>query len=249
VVRFFPLLLFFAILLLLVSHYVVRVRRLRRSELHLRQLLEQRTAELGEQRAQLEIANSALEEMATIDSLTGIANRRRFDVFIQQEWLRAHRSREPLSLLLLDADYFKAFNDRYGHQAGDEALRQIANVLRIAVHRITDLAARFGGEEFTIVLANTAAEGGARVAETIRAGVEALRIPHAGSPEGVVTVSVGVAAANDTHTGVSDLIGASDRALYEAKNRGRNRVYTENGAREPRERRSMEEDPFGGKAL
>ena len=247
-VRLFPLLLFFAILLLLVSYCVVRFRRLQRSEHQLRQLLEQRTAELSEQTAQLEIANSALEEMATIDPLTGIANRRRFDVFIQQEWLRAHRSREPLSLLLLDADYFKAFNDRYGHQAGDEALRQIASVLRIAVHRVTDLAARFGGEEFTIVLANTGEDGGARVAETIRAGVEALRIPHAGSPKGVVTVSLGVATANDTHSGVSDLIGASDRALYEAKNRGRNRVYRENGPRESRERRSIEGGPLGPQA-
>jgi diguanylate cyclase (GGDEF)-like protein len=237
VVRFIALL-FFAAALLLLSHYALRARRLQRREHQLRQLLEERTAELNEQRAQLEIANSALEEMATIDPLTGIANRRRFDVFIQQEWLRAHRSREPLSLLLLDADHFKAYNDRYGHQAGDEALRQIANVLRTAVHRITDLAARFGGEEFTIVLANTGGEGGVRVAETIRASIEALRIPHAGSPEGVVTVSLGVATANDTHAGVSDLIGASDRALYEAKNLGRNRVYIENGARESHERRT-----------
>jgi diguanylate cyclase (GGDEF)-like protein len=240
VVRAFPLLLFVAILVLVVSYYAVRARRLQRSQRRLKQLLEQRTAELSEQAAQLEIANFALEEMATIDALTGIANRRRFDVFIQQEWLRAHRSREPLSLLLLDADYFKAYNDRYGHQAGDEALRQIANVLRTHVHRATDLAARFGGEEFTIVLANTGGDGGARVAETIRAGVEALQIPHAASPLGVVTVSLGVATANDTHASVSDLIGASDRALYEAKNRGRNRVYKENGVRESRERRSVE---------
>lgn len=237
-VRFFVLLLLFAALLLLVLYFARRARRLQRRELQLRQLLEQRTAELSEQAAQLEIANTALEEMATIDPLTGVANRRRFDVFIQQEWLRAHRSREPLSLLLLDADHFKAYNDRYGHQAGDEALRQIASVLRTAVHRVTDLAARFGGEEFTIVLADTGGEGAVRVAETIRAGIEALRIPHVGSPEGVVTVSLGVATANDAHAGVSDLIGASDRALYEAKNRGRNRVYIENGARESRERRS-----------
>jgi two-component system chemotaxis family response regulator WspR len=214
-----------ATLALLAALYGFRARRLMRTEAKLTRLVEERTAELRERTAQLEVANAALEELATVDSLTGLANRRRFDVFIQHEWQRAHRSQQPLSLLLVDADRFKLFNDRYGHLAGDDGLRQIADVLRLAAHRASDLAARYGGEEFAVVLANTDLAGAMTVAEGIRARVAALAIPHADAPEGVITVSAGVATdTKSAENGVTQLIGAADRALYEAKRGGRNRV-------------------------
>ena len=209
----------------LVGFAAWRVRQFARNERRLTQLVEERTSELRERTLQLEIANTALEEMATIDTLTGVANRRRLDVFLQQEWQRAFRSRQPLSLLLVDADHFKSYNDAYGHPKGDEALRQIADVLRAAAHRVSDLAARYGGEEFAVVLVNTDAAGAAKVAEAVRRGVEELRLAHPGGPLGVLTVSVGQA--TRVHGGyetVRDLVTACDRALYEAKNSGRNRV-------------------------
>jgi diguanylate cyclase (GGDEF)-like protein len=207
------------------TYYVLRVRRLERNERRLTQLVEERTAELRERSAQLEVANTALEELATIDTLTGVANRRRLDVFLQQEWQRAFRAKQPLSLLLVDADHFKSFNDTYGHQPGDETLRKIAQVLRTRAHRVSDLAARYGGEEFAVVLANTDAAGAAKLAEGIRADVEALAIPHTGAKRGVVTVSIGQATrVEGGYASVQDLIAACDRALYEAKHRGRNQV-------------------------
>ena len=207
------------------AYYVLRVRRLERNERRLQQLVEEQTAELRERTAQLEVANTALEELATIDTLTGVANRRRFDVFIQQEWQRAYRGKQPLSLLLVDADHFKSFNDTYGHQAGDEVLRKIAGVLRTRAHRVSDLAARYGGEEFAVVLGNTDHAGAAKLAEAIRADVEALAIPHASRPGGVATISIGHATRSEGgYDSVQDLVAAADKALYEAKNGGRNRV-------------------------
>ena len=217
-----------ATLALLAALYRIRARRLMRTELRLTRLVEERTVELRERTAQLEVANAALEELATVDSLTGLANRRRFDVFIQHEWQRAQRSRQPLSLLLVDADRFKLFNDRYGHLAGDESLRRIADVLRQATHRASDLAARYGGEEFAVVLPNTDLAGAMTVAEGIRERVHTLAIPHADAPEGVVTVSAGVAT-RSAEQSVMQLIGAADRALYEAKRVGRNRVVPSRG--------------------
>lgn len=199
-----------------------------RTELRLTRLVEERTVELRERTAQLEVANAALEELATVDSLTGLANRRRFDVFIQHEWQRAQRSQQPLSLLLVDADRFKLFNDRYGHLAGDDSLRRIADVLREAAHRASDLAARYGGEEFAVALANTDLAGAMTVAEGIRQRVYTLAIPHMDAPEGVVTVSAGVATGS-VEQSVMQLIGAADRALYDAKRGGRNRVVASQG--------------------
>ena len=208
--------------------YASRVRRYQANERRLIELVEARTAELRERTAQLEVANTALEELATSDPTTGLANRRRFDVFIQQEWQRAARSREPLSLLLVDIDRFKRFNDRYGHPAGDECIREVASVLRAAGNRASDLACRYGGEEFAVVLANTDRTGAFRVAEFIRTGVEMLAIPHEDAPRRVVTVSVGIATSTgDEYTRAGELIAASDRALYEAKNLGRNRTCSD----------------------
>jgi diguanylate cyclase (GGDEF)-like protein len=205
--------------------YCLHVRRLKRSERRLNDLLEHRTAELLERSAQLEVANTALEEMATVDPVTGLANRRRFDVFFQQEWQRSRRTQQPLSLLMLDIDHFKAFNDRYGHQRGDECIQQVASVLRAAAHRPADLACRYGGEEFTVVLAETGATGAYSVAETIRGTVEALQIPNEGAPLGLITVSIGVGTrSGEEYERAADLMSACDRALYDAKHAGRNRT-------------------------
>ncbi|HVL68100.1 MAG TPA: diguanylate cyclase [Vicinamibacterales bacterium] len=206
--------------------YAWRVRQLERSERRLMRLVEERTAELRERTAQLEIANTALEELATVDPLTGLANRRRFDVFVQQEWQRAARHGLPLSLMLIDIDYFKRFNDRYGHPAGDECLRQVAAVLRAAANRVSDLTCRYGGEEFAVVLGGTDAQGARTVAEFIRHGVELIAIPHEDAPGSVVTVSIGVGTrTGDEYGRPAALIAACDRALYEAKNLGRNRTH------------------------
>ena len=205
--------------------YLLHVRRLKQSERNLTELLEHRTAELLERTAQLEVANSALEVMATVDPVTGLANRRRFDVFFQQEWQRSRRSHQPLSLLMIDIDHFKAFNDRYGHQRGDECIQEVAGVLRAAAHRPADLACRYGGEEFSVVLAETGATGAFAVAETIRRAVEALQLPNPDAPLGIITVSIGVGTRSGEEYGrAAELITACDRALYEAKNAGRNRT-------------------------
>ena len=206
--------------------YALRLRRLQGQERQLRKLVEERTVELLELTKQLQVANTALQEMAVVDSMTGLANRRRFDVFLQQEWQRSGRTHHPLSLLLIDIDHFKKFNDRYGHPEGDDCIRRVAGVIRTAAHRVTDLAARYGGEEFAVVLTETPSDGAMKVAEAIRSGVEGLRIPHADSPTGFVTVSVGVATreAQDHYATATDLIAACDRALYQVKQEGRNKA-------------------------
>ncbi len=166
--------------------------------------------------------------MSNIDGLTGIANRRRFDEALAKEWQRACSSKSALSVILLDVDHFKRFNDVYGHQAGDECLRRVAAVVRSVAVRSSDLVARYGGEEFVVLLPDTSAEGALVIAERIRAAVAAEALPHEGNPEaGVVTVSLGTA----THAaGSSDiltpaiLVSAADQALYRAKRNGRNRV-------------------------
>lgn len=208
--------------------YALRVRRLEGDERRLRRLVDERTAELLELTKQLQVANTALQEMAVVDSMTGLANRRRFDVFLQQEWQRAGRTHQPLSLPLIDIDHFKKFNDRYGHPKGDDCIRSVAEVIRQAAHRVTDLAARYGGEEFAVILSGTPAGGARSVAEAIRTDVEALRIPHADSPTGFVTVTIGFVT-RDQHNPyptATDLVAACDRALYQAKQRGRNETGT-----------------------
>jgi diguanylate cyclase (GGDEF)-like protein len=206
--------------------YRLRVRRLKANERRLGQLVAERTSELNELTQHLNIANSLLAELATVDSLTELANRRRFDSYLTQESQRATRTRAPLSLLLLDVDEFKHFNDTYGHQQGDECLRQIAAMLRITVRRASDLVARFGGEEIAVVLPETPAAGADVVAESIRLALARLAIPHEGSSvSDVVTVSIGMATREpDQDDTPADLIAACDAALYRAKAAGRNRV-------------------------
>ena len=164
--------------------FAIRARRRKAGEARLQALVDARTAELRELTEQLKVANAALEELASADAITGLANRRRFDVFIRQEWQRSSRSHLPLSLLLIDIDHFKKFNDRYGHPAGDDCIRRVADVLRHTANRVTDLCCRYGGEEFAVVLVDTDAAGALAVAERIRENVERLRIPHADSASG-----------------------------------------------------------------
>lgn len=162
-----------------------------------------------------------LERLATTDPLTGLGNRRRFDEHLDIETARAARSGEPLSLLLCDVDYFKRFNDRYGHPRGDACLASVAGALESAIRRPADLAARYGGEEFALVLPNTNMEGATNTAERVRAAVRALAIPHLDSEgRGCLTVSVGVASVTGAWTPV-EIIALADRALYEAKAAGR----------------------------
>ncbi|MFH2005384.1 MAG: diguanylate cyclase [bacterium] len=177
--------------------------------------------------------STMLEQMATIDGLTEIPNRRRFDDQLVDEWKRGIRSRHPLSLILLDVDHFKLFNDHYGHSLGDHCLCRVAKALEGAIHRTSDLVARYGGEEFVAVLPNTDLAGARIVAESMRRSVEELAIPHAPSETAdEVTVSAGGCTLIPPRDGAEpeDLIRAADRNLYAAKGAGRNRAIVESCA-------------------
>jgi two-component system chemotaxis family response regulator WspR len=169
--------------------------------------------------------NEVLERLSSLDGLTGIANRRRLDEAIDQEWRRARRDGSTLSLIMIDVDYFKKFNDHYGHLAGDDCLRQVAVSLTGGLHRPADLVARFGGEEFAVLMAATDADGTTHIAEKLRCAVETLAIPHARSEvASCVTISLGCATVRPVDVDdVSVLIARADAALYEAKKSGRNR--------------------------
>jgi len=167
-----------------------------------------------------------LRSLSFLDGLTGIANRRRFDETMAREWRRCGRSHQPMSLIILDVDHFKAYNDHYGHQAGDECLRALAEVLADRVKRPSDLDARYGGEEFVCLLPETENEGAEQVAERLRAAVADRDIPHAHSPVAPhVTISLGVATMMPGPGGTPDqLAQLADQLLYQAKRSGRNRV-------------------------
>jgi len=166
-----------------------------------------------------------VENLAMADGLTGVANRRRFEEKMDKEWRRAMRDGSMLSVLMIDVDHFKPYNDLYGHVMGDSCLRQVAMAAQEVIHRSSDLFARYGGEEFVAVLPNTDSGGAQLVAEQIRRTVELLGLPHAGSSRGVVTVSIGCATKTLGHESISTvLVDAADQALYQAKSAGRNRV-------------------------
>lgn len=170
-------------------------------------------------------AMSRMEGLATTDRLTGMANRRAFDKAVEIEHSRHSRSGALMSVLMLDVDFFKNYNDIYGHLSGDECLRMVGMVIMGAVPRQTDLAARYGGEEFVCVLANTGSAEAVAIAERIRFGVEAVAMPNSGSPLGVVTLSAGVATSQCHQAGSAlELIGHADGLLYSAKEQGRNAV-------------------------
>ncbi|NEX60557.1 diguanylate cyclase domain-containing protein [Noviherbaspirillum galbum] len=189
---------------------------------------DQAFAALRESERRLAEANVQLQRLADIDGLTGIANRRRFDSALQVEWQRALRTQRPLSVLLGDVDHFKAYNDTYGHLAGDRCLQQVAAVLNANLRRPADVAARYGGEEFALILPETENAGAAAVAQSCLAQVAALGIAHAGSSAAeVVTMSFGVATLVPAQgQATPDLLTAADRALYRAKAAGRNQAGT-----------------------
>ncbi|MDX2098908.1 MAG: diguanylate cyclase [Leptolyngbyaceae cyanobacterium bins.59] len=177
---------------------------------------------------ELERMNQELTRLATLDGLTQVANRRYFDDYLQREWGRAAREQTPLSLILCDIDSFKAYNDTYGHQAGDRCLQRVARVIHQAARRPSDLASRYGGEEFAVILPNTNAQGALQIAHRIRKHVKALKIQHPHSqPLPQITLSLGIACVVP-HPELSPdmLVMAADRALYQAKTQGRDCIVT-----------------------
>lgn len=197
----------------------VRVRRLTRQKAALER-------EVAERTSALEIANTLLAKLAQEDSLTGLMNRRAFDRALDEECRRASRLRSPLSLIMIDLDAFKAYNDQHGHQAGDACLRTVSQAIAAASRRAGELVARYGGEELAVIIPGDLPDSVMRQAEQLRARVQDLALPHPGSPAApVVTVSIGVAfGALDADVTPSSMLSAADRALYLAKQRGRNRV-------------------------
>ncbi|MBE9206964.1 PleD family two-component system response regulator [Nostoc sp. LEGE 06077] len=196
-------------------------------------VLRQRVKRLIQQsqlQKQLEAANQELQRLVTIDGLTQVASRRRFEEYFSQEWQRMAREQLPLSLILCDVDYFKSYNDTYGHRAGDRCLQKVAQAIKDTVKRPADLVARYGGEEFAVILPKTEMQGAANLAEKICSVVRKLAIPHSNSQvSGYVTISGGVAAdIPQPGSDFQDMISAADRALYQAKIEGRDRFQQSN---------------------
>jgi two-component system chemotaxis family response regulator WspR len=171
--------------------------------------------------------NAELQRLSKIDGLTGLNNRRCLDIYLETEWKRSARDKKPLALLMIDVDYFKRYNDTYGHLAGDDVLKRVAATIRETLSRPADFTARFGGEEFIGVLPNTGLTGAKHVADKVRRAVEELHIEHSASAAtGYVTISIGVASMDAKRDGtLTALVEAADVALYEAKKLGRNRVF------------------------
>lgn len=203
--------------LLMLSTVTMVLSLLMRRELTLRSAAEARLASSA----------NALAAMARTDSLTGLANRRQFDQVLESEWRRGRRERSQVSLLMIDVDFFKRFNDEYGHQAGDTALQAVAACISRSAVRPGDLGARYGGEEFAVILPSTDIEGAKLIGERLRAAIANLMMPHVGAPERVLTLSVGVASMHPLRTPSDlpiNLVRDADLAMYEAKELGRNRV-------------------------
>jgi len=201
--------------------FQARLRALNSRQRELQSLVDARTRQLRE-------ANDILVTLSYVDALTGVANRRRFEERLEAEWKRGQRTGAPLALVMIDIDHFKAYNDRLGHQRGDECLRAVATALADALPRSGDSVSRYGGEEFAVILPSTEVTGARNVAESLRARVEGLRLPAAVPAAGPwVTVSCGAASVVATvGTEAQELIRRADEALYRAKSAGRNRVAT-----------------------
>jgi diguanylate cyclase (GGDEF)-like protein len=208
-----------------------RTASIRRRERRLESEVTNRTRDLLDVTRRLEEANHRLEELSLSDALTGIANRRRFDKDLAFVWAQAQRRQTPVGMIMVDVDLFKAYNDRYGHLAGDRCLERIAHTLSDLVRRETDLIARYGGEEFAVILDGADDAAVERMAEAMRRAVEALGIPHdTSNVAGVVTVSAGASTAVPAHEdSSSELTASADRALYDAKRLGRNRTVSSSG--------------------
>ncbi len=212
---------------LLIAHQCSETRQWQQSEVNLLYQLAGQAAiaiQQAELYYQLQTANQELQRLASVDGLTQVANRRCFDDRLSAEWQRLAREQAPLSLILCDVDFFKLYNDTYGHLAGDDALRQVANALVQASRRPSDLAARYGGEEFAIILPNTTAEGAIAVVKTIQANLAALQLPHPQSRvSDLMTLSFGVATVvPQSQLSSTTLIAAADQGLYQAKAQGKN---------------------------
>ncbi|MDP5338247.1 MAG: PleD family two-component system response regulator [Nodularia sp. (in: cyanobacteria)] len=175
---------------------------------------------------QLEAANLALQHLANVDGLTGLANRRRFDYYLNTQWINSAQEQSPLSLILCDIDFFKFYNDQYGHPAGDICICKVGNLLNDKARKHQDLVARYGGEEFAVIMPYADVSGAFYVARAIQTGVNNLQIAHTASTiSQYVTMSMGVATMNPTwESSPSNLIMAADQALYQAKKQGRNRI-------------------------
>ncbi|HAJ25889.1 MAG TPA: diguanylate cyclase response regulator [Syntrophus sp. (in: bacteria)] len=200
-----------------------------RSSLRLKDEMEnrrERERELLVMSRKLAAANQILQRLSLLDGLTGIPNRRRFDEVLAHEWQQAMRSKQPLSIVMIDIDHFKAFNDHYGHLTGYDCLRKVALAMSGILKRPTDILARYGGEEFAAILPMTASDGADAIAEAMRTGVVNLAIPHDhSSAASLVTVSMGIATLVPRRgMTAAMLISAADQALYEAKAGGRNRI-------------------------
>lgn len=184
--------------------------------------LEQRVAD---RTRELAAANQKLEVLSTTDALTGLANRREFERVLEKEWRRTDRTADAFGIIMIDVDHFKKYNDRYGHQAGDDCLRRVGRTIADSLRTATDIACRYGGEEFVVVLSRTDADGARMTAERIRGAIGDLRIPHVMGVAGTISVSIGVAF---THADPGDdpmtLVARADTALYAAKEAGRDRV-------------------------
>ncbi len=190
---------------------------------------------LRQSQQQLMEVNIELQRLNLIDGLTGLSNRRYCDEFLNKEWKRAIREATPLSVLMIDVDNFKRFNDTYGHLAGDEVLKQVAEVIRNSFARPADLAARFGGEEFIVLLPNTPASGAFFVAEKIHSAIVRAKISYDESEHKIVTISVGVATTNPQRDRqATTLIEAADIALYQAKKAGKNQIVVNASADAPK---------------
>ncbi len=203
---------------LLTLIYRVRVRHLTGQQAQLRAMVAERTAEL-------EASNAKLAELSSTDGLTGVNNRRGFDSALEAEWRRAARNGYSLALAMLDVDHFKSYNDHYGHPAGDQCLRTVASLIAAHARRTTDVVSRYGGEEFSLLAPATTEADALEMAEGICSALAALALPHAKSPHGVVTISIGVATLLPDEALSSEmLIQRADRAMYQAKRDGRNRA-------------------------
>ncbi|GAB4523264.1 MAG: hypothetical protein Tsb0014_00700 [Pleurocapsa sp.] len=208
-----------ALLTVSFNSLVQQLQNSRETNLRIEQRAEERTR-------QLELANEELQYLAVVDSLTGIFNRYYFDLTLNQLWWKNLVSKKPISLILCDVDYFKLYNDTYGHQQGDICLRQVAQTIKNILQRQDDIVARYGGEEFVVILPNTNAFGAIAIATKIQEGIQAQRIPHAPSPiNEYVTISCGVACIiPNPNSSTEQLLEQADIALYQAKRQGRNRI-------------------------